>query len=254
MTGFQTCALPIYKTIKIPTLVSCKTCDGTGAKKGTKPQTCKQCDGHGQIRMQQGFFTVQQTCPVCRGEGSIVTDPCQTCHGHGRIQEYKTLSVKIPAGVDSGDRIRLAGEGEAGVHGGPTGDLYVQVNVKNHAIFTRDGNDLHCEVPISFTMAALGGEVEVPTLDGRLKIKIPAETQSGKLFRLRGKGLKSVRGGGAGDLLCQIMIETPVNLTAKQKELLKQFEDDLASDNINHSPKTSSWFDSVKKFFTGASS
>lgn len=242
------------KTIRIPTLVSCKTCEGSGAKKGTKPQTCKQCEGSGQIRMQQGFFTVQQTCPVCRGEGTIITDPCPTCHGHGRMQEYKTLSVKIPAGVDTGDRIRLAGEGEAGMHGGPSGDLYVQVNVKNHPIFTRDGNDLHCEVPITFTTAALGGEIEIPTLDGRVKIKIPVETQSGKLFRLRGKGVKSVRGGGKGDLLCQIMVETPVNLTAKQKELLKQFESELASDNISHSPKTSSWFDTVKRFFTDTSS
>jgi len=242
------------KNIRIPTLVSCKTCGGSGAKKGSKPQTCKQCDGHGQIRLQQGFFTVQQTCPVCHGEGTIITDPCSDCHGQGRTQEYKTLSVKIPAGVDTGDRIRLAGEGEAGTQGGPAGDLYVQVNVKQHAIFTREANDLHCEVPISFVMAALGGEVEVPTLDGRVKIKIPAETQSGKLFRLRGKGVKSVRGGHAGDLLCQIMVETPVNLTTKQKDLLQQFEKELASDNIDHAPKTSSWFDSVKRFFTQAGS
>jgi molecular chaperone DnaJ len=244
----------INKTIRIPTLVACKTCGGNGAKKGSKPQTCKQCDGHGQIRLQQGFFTVQQTCPICHGEGTLITDPCNDCHGQGRIQEYKTLSVKIPAGVDTGDRIRLAGEGEAGAQGGPAGDLYVQVNVKDHAIFAREGNDLHCEVPISFIMAALGGEVEVPTLDGRVKIKIPAETQSGKLFRLRGKGVKSVRGGSAGDLMCQIMVETPVNLTAKQKELLKQLEIELTSDNINHNPKTSSWFDSVKRFFTDTSS
>lgn len=243
----------ISKNIRIPTLVQCKTCSGSGAKKGSKPQTCKHCEGHGQIRLQQGFFTVQQTCPVCHGEGTLITDPCSDCHGQGRVQEYKTLSVKIPAGVDSGDRIRLSGEGEAGTQGGPTGDLYVQVNVKEHAIFTRDGNDLHCEVPISFTMAALGGEVEVPTLGGRVKIKIPAETQSGKLFRLRGKGVKSVRGGSAGDLLCQIMVETPVNLTAKQKELFKQLETELADDNINHSPKSSSWFDSVKRFFTDTS-
>lgn len=238
------------KTIRIPTLVHCKTCDGSGAKKGTKPQTCRQCEGSGQIRLQQGFFTVQQTCPICRGEGTIIVDPCSTCRGHGRVQEYKTLMVKIPAGVDTGDRIRLAGEGEAGSHSGLTGDLYVQVNVKNHPIFTRDGNDLHCEVPISFTMAALGGEVEVPTLGGRVKIKIPSETQSGKLFRLRGKGVKHVRGGNPGDLLCQVMVETPVNLTAKQKDLLKQFQDELTADNTNHSPKTSSWFDAVKRFFS----
>lgn len=242
------------KNIRVPTLVACKTCKGTGAKAGSKPQTCKQCDGHGQVRLQQGFFTVQQTCPICHGEGTIILDPCQTCHGHGRVQEYKTLSVKIPAGVDTGDRIRLAGEGEAGLQGGPAGDLYVQVNVKEHPIFTREGNDLHCEVPVSFSMAALGGEVEVPTLDGRVKIKIPPETQSGKLFRLRGKGVKPVRGGYPGDLLCQIMVETPVNLTAKQKELLKQFEAELTADKIDHSPKTSSWFDSVKRFFTDASS
>lgn len=244
----------ITKKVRIPTLVACKTCEGSGAKKGSKPQTCRQCEGMGQIRLQQGFFTVQQTCPVCHGEGTMITDPCETCRGHGRVQEYKTLSVKIPAGVDSGDRIRLAGEGEAGTHGGPAGDLYVQVDVKDHPIFSRDGNDLHCEVPINFAMAALGGEVEVPTLAGRVKIKIPAGTQSGKLFRLRGKGVKSVRGGGSGDLLCAIMVETPVNLTAKQKELIKQLDDELSHDKLNHSPKACSWFDAVKRFFTDTSS
>ncbi|WP_127476763.1 molecular chaperone DnaJ [Sulfurivermis fontis] len=233
--------------IRVPTLVECDECNGSGAKKGTSAQTCPTCHGHGQVRMQQGFFSLQQTCPRCHGSGKIITDPCGKCHGQGRIQEQKTLSVKVPAGVDDGDRIRLSGEGEAGLHGGPAGDLYVQIHVREHPIFTRDENNLACEVPISFATAALGGELDVPTLGGRVKLKIPPETQSGKLFRLRGKGVRSVRGGEVGDLICRVVVETPVNLTSKQKELLQQFEASLNGDK--HSPKASSWLDGVKKFF-----
>src|SRR5574343_1968656 len=196
--------------VKVPVLVACGECNGSGAKKGSSPVTCNTCHGHGQVRMQQGFFSVQQTCPTCRGTGKQIKDPCPKCYGQGRVQDTKTLSAKIPAGVDTGDRIRLAGEGEAGLNGGPSGDLYVQVQVKDHAIFTRDGANLYCEVPISFPTACLGGELEVPTLDGKVKLKIPAETQTGKLFRLRGKGVKPVRGGSVGDLLCRVQIETPV--------------------------------------------
>lgn len=234
--------------IRIPTLVSCEECGGSGAKKGSSPTTCPTCHGHGQVRMQQGFFSVQQACPQCHGNGQIITDPCPACHGEGRVQKQKTLSVKVPPGVDNGDRIRLSGEGEAGENGGPPGDLYVQIAVKEHPIFTRDGNDLYCEVPISFTTAALGGELEVPTLDGRVKLKVPAESQSGKLFRLRGKGVKSVRSSHTGDLMCKIMVETPVNLNSKQKELLREFEESMGS-NSKHSPRHHSWLDGVKKFF-----
>ncbi len=199
--------------------------------------------------MQQGFFAVQQTCPTCRGHGQIIKDPCGKCHGQGRVEKPKTLSVKIPAGVDTGDRVRLAGEGEAGLAGGPSGDLYVQIAVRDHAIFTREGRDLYCEVPIGFVEAALGGELEVPTLEGRVKLKVPAETQTGKLFRLRGKGVTSVRGGGVGDLLCRVYVETPVKLNKKQKELLTQFQESLESEGQKQSPKKSSWFEGVKQFF-----
>jgi molecular chaperone DnaJ len=239
----------IEKTIKVPTLAECETCDGSGAKPGSSSKTCGTCGGMGQVRMQQGFFSVQQTCPTCRGEGQIISDPCNSCHGQGRVKKTKTLSVKIPAGVDTGDRIRLSGEGEAGVHGGPAGDLYVQVNVLDHPIFERDGRHLYCEVPISFVDAALGGELEVPTLDGRVKLKVPAETQTGKLFRLRGKGVAPVRGGAAGDLMVRVVVETPVNLNARQKELLKEFQQTTEDGNSKHSPKKHSFFDSVKKFF-----
>ncbi len=199
--------------IRIPALEECKTCGGSGAKPGTSPTTCTTCGGHGQVRMQQGFFSIQQTCPKCHGSGKVVSSPCATCHGAGRVKQHKTLSVKIPAGVDEGDRIRLSGEGEAGVNGGPSGDLYVVIHIKPHSVFQRDHNDLHCEMPISFTAAALGGEIEIPTLDGYAKIKIPAETQSGKVFRLRGKGIRGVRSSTQGDLLCHVVVETPVNLT-----------------------------------------
>ncbi|MDO3383795.1 molecular chaperone DnaJ [Gilvimarinus algae] len=233
--------------IKVPTLVHCDTCDGSGAKPGSKPVSCSTCGGIGQVRMQQGFFSVQQTCPSCHGRGTIISDPCGSCHGQGRVEETKTLSVKVPPGVDTGDRIRLSGEGEAGMEGGPAGDLYVQINVKEHKIFTRDGRDLYCEVPIDFVQASLGGEIEVPTLDGRVKLKVPAETQTGKLFRLRGKGVTPVRGGAAGDLLCRVVLETPVNLTNKQKDLLKQFADTMKEGK--NSPRQKSWFDGMKNFF-----
>jgi molecular chaperone DnaJ len=199
--------------------------------------------------MQQGFFSVQQTCPHCHGQGKTISDPCGDCHGQGRIEERKTLSVKVPAGVDNGDRIRLSGEGEAGENGGPPGDLYVQMHVKPHAIFERDGGNLLCQVPISVATAALGGELEVPTLNGRVKLKIPAETQTGKMFRLKAKGVKPVRGGMVGDLLCKVVIETPVKLTSKQKELLREFDESMHGDNNNHNPQGSSWMTGVKKFF-----
>ena len=235
--------------IRAPTLVACAACAGSGAKPGTKPTTCPTCRGVGQVRMQQGFFSIQQTCPRCQGRGAIIPEPCETCRGGGRVEEQKTLSVKVPAGVDNGDRIRLAGEGEAGEHGGPPGDLYVQIQVKPHPIFTREDNDLYCDAPISFTTAALGGDLEVPTLDGRLSLKIPPETQTGKVFRIRGKGVKPVRGGPSGDLLCRVVVETPVNLTREQKELLQQFADTMEAGGKRHTPQQGSWLDGVKKFF-----
>jgi molecular chaperone DnaJ len=237
--------------IRIPVLAACEDCDGSGAKAGTSPATCPDCGGVGQIRVAQGFFSLQQTCPRCRGVGKIITDPCRSCGGQGRVERRKTLSVRIPPGVDTGDRIRLTGEGEAGMNGGPPGDLYVQVEVREHHIFTRDGRNLLCEVPIDFVDAALGGELEVPTLDGRVKLKIPPETQTGKLFRLRGKGVTPVRGGGVGDLLCRVTVETPVNLTERQKNLLREFQTSVSDGGEKHSPKGTSWFKGVKDFFDG---
>jgi molecular chaperone DnaJ len=237
--------------IKVPALTVCEPCGGSGAKPGTSPSTCPDCSGAGQIRVAQGFFSLQQACPRCRGAGQIITDPCMSCGGAGRIEKRKTLSVRIPPGVDTGDRIRLTGEGEAGVNGGPPGDLYVQVEVREHPIFVRDGGNLYCEVPISFVDAALGGELQVPTLDGRVKLKIPAETQTGKLFRLRGKGVAPVRGGGVGDLLCRVTIETPVKLSEAQKQLLRDLKSSLDSGGNKHSPKEDSWFQGVKDFFDG---
>ena len=239
--------------IRVPTMVECKQCDGSGAKKGSSPTTCTTCGGHGQVRMQQGFFSVQQACPHCQGTGTIITDPCTACRGKGRVQEHKTLSVKIPAGVDTGDRIRLAGEGEAGESGGPPGDLYVQVQVKEHSIFQREESNLYCHVPIGYVTAALGGELEVPTLDGRVNLKIPPETQTGRMFRIRGKGVKPVRGGPVGDLLCKVTVETPVKLTRKQKDLLKEFEGHVDEGGGRHGPQEKSWLDGAKKFFDGLS-
>ncbi|MCB5186874.1 molecular chaperone DnaJ [Methylobacillus caricis] len=235
--------------IRIPVMDECETCHGSGARPGTQPVTCTTCGGHGQVRMQQGFFSVQQTCPKCHGSGKMVKDPCPTCHGGGRVKQHKTLSVKIPAGVDEGDRIRLSGEGEAGVNGGPSGDLYVVVHLKQHDIFQRDGANLHCEMPISFTVAALGGEIEIPTLDGHAKMKIPAETQTGAVFRLRGKGIKPLRSSDVGDLMCHVVVETPVKLTDRQKELLREMEDINQLDSGKHSPRAKSWMTKVKDFF-----
>lgn len=234
--------------IDIPTVVSCKPCDGSGAKPGSKVKTCSTCNGQGQVRMQQGFFAVQQACPHCGGKGQTIESPCTSCRGQGVVRDKKTLSVKVPAGVDNGDRIRLSGEGEASREGGRSGDLFVEISVRQHPLFERDGKHLFCDVPISFVDAALGGEIEVPTLDGRIKLKIPAETQSGKTFRLRGKGVKPVRGGNIGDMMCRTVIETPVNLTKRQKDLLKEFQETLDSGD-KHNPKRKSWFDGVKTFF-----
>ncbi len=237
--------------IRIPTMAECETCHGSGAKKGSEPKTCPTCGGHGQVRMQQGFFSIQQTCPKCHGSGRYVADPCTACHGAGRVKQHKTLSVKIPSGIDEGDRIRLSGEGEPGVNGGPPGDLYVQVHLKAHAVFQRDHDDLHCEMPVSFTSAALGGEIEIPTLDGVAKLKVPAETQSGKVFRLRGKGIKGVRSHSQGDLLCHVVVETPVSLTDRQKELLREFEEISQGNTARHNPKAQGWLDRVRDFFGG---
>ncbi len=235
--------------ITVPRHIGCGTCDATGAKKGSKPKSCETCNGVGQVRMQQGFFSIQQTCPSCQGVGQVVTEPCTSCHGSGRVRENKKLTVKIPAGVDTSDRVRLGGEGEAGAYGGPSGDLYVQVSIKPHAIFERHDRDLLCEVPINYATATLGGQIEVPTLEGRVTLKIPPETQTGKSFRLRGKGVQSARSHSKGDLLCKVVVETPVQLDKRQKELLEQFQQSLDESKQSHSPRTTSWFDGVKKFF-----
>ncbi len=234
--------------IKIPTYVNCESCGGSGAKKGTHPVNCSTCGGAGQVRMQQGFFSIQQTCPACQGQGKMIKEPCPSCSGQGRTKKVKTLSVKVPAGVDTGDRIRLTGEGEAGGPGAVSGDLYVQVHVKEHEIFQRDAENLYCEVPIGFPVATLGGELEVPTLNGRVKLHIPSETQTGKMFRLRGKGVKPMRGGAAGDLMCRVVIETPVKLSREQKKLMEEFSKTLEGSS-KHSPQANSWFDGVKRFF-----
>ncbi len=234
--------------IRVPTLESCETCHGSGAQPGTQASTCTTCGGHGQVRMQQGFFSIQQTCPACRGSGKVIKSPCTACHGEGRVRGTKTLSVKVPAGIDEGDQIRLGGEGEAGQNGGPGGDLYVQVRLKPHDIFKRDGDDLHCEMPLSFVTAALGGELEIPTLDGRASLKIPAGTQTGQLFRLRGKGVRNVRSGQVGDLYCHAAVETPVSLTKRQKELLQELEVSLSEGGGRHNPRTQGWMDKLKSF------
>jgi len=242
--GFET-------RIRIPTMAACEACHGSGAKPGSQPQTCPTCRGAGQVRVSQGPFSIAQTCPRCHGAGKIIPNPCAACGGSGRIKHQKTLSVKIPTGVDEGDRVRLSSEGEPGVNGGPAGDLYVQVHIKPHPVFQRDHDDLHCEMPISITTAALGGEIEIPTLDGSARIRVPAESQSGKTFRLRGKGIKGVRSHVAGDLFCHVVVETPVNLTARQKELLKEFEGISDQDVARHNPRSKSWYEKVKEFFEG---
>jgi molecular chaperone DnaJ len=235
--------------IEIPSLSECAACKGSGAAKGSTPAACDTCGGAGQVRMSQGFFTVQQTCPRCKGRGQVVNNPCDTCLGQGRVRRNKKLAVKVPAGVDNGDRIRLAGEGEAGRNGGPPGDLYVEIQVRDHPIFERDGSHLSCEVPVSFATAVLGGTVEVPTLDGHVALKIPAETQSGRVFRLREKGVRSVRGGATGDLFCRIAVETPVHLSGEQKDLLRKFDESLRGGRQEHNPRERSWLEGMKKFF-----
>jgi len=235
--------------IRVPAADRCETCGGSGARPGTSPTACRTCGGHGQVRMQQGFFSIQQTCPTCRGAGSRITDPCPTCRGVGRVERTKTLSVKVPAGVDEGDMIRLAGEGEAGERGGPPGDLFVQVHLKPHPIFKREGDDLYCEMPLGFATAVLGGDLEAPTLEGPTLVKIPPGTQSEKTFRLRGKGVRNVRSGRVGDLYCRVSIETPVNLTAEQKDLLLRFDASLRRGGERHSPRESSWIERIKGFF-----
>jgi molecular chaperone DnaJ len=236
-------------TIRVPSWDNCETCHGSGAKPGTSPTTCPTCAGHGQVRMQQGFFSIQQTCPKCHGSGKVIPDPCPTCSGAGRIKRNKTLEVKIPAGIDDGMRIRSSGNGEPGMNGGPPGDLYVEIHIKPHPVFQREGDDLHCEMPISYATAALGGEIEVPTLGGKVSFTVPEGTQSGKVFRLRGKGVKGVRSGLAGDLFCHVVVETPVRLTDKQKELLREFDRSMTEGGSRHSPQSKSWKDKVKEFF-----
>lgn len=241
--GFET-------EIRVPSWEHCEACDGTGAKPGTQAKTCGTCGGSGAVRMQQGFFSVQQTCPTCHGTGKVIPDPCRVCDGVGKVRRTKTLQVKIPAGIDDGMRIRSSGNGEPGINGGPPGDLYVEVRIREHAIFQRDGDDLHCELPIPFTTAALGGEIEVPTLGGRAAIEIPEGTQSGKTFRLRGKGIKGVRSGYPGDLYCHVVVETPVKLNDRQKKLLREFEETLAGSQGQHTPQSQSWADRLKSFFS----
>ena len=236
-------------TIRVPSWDKCDTCHGSGAKPGTQPVTCTTCAGHGQVRMQQGFFSVQQTCPKCHGSGKIIPEPCAACGGAGRIKRNKTLEVKIPAGIDNGMRIRSSGNGEPGTNGGPAGDLYVEIHIKPHTVFQREGDDLHCEMPISFSKAALGGEIEVPTLSGKVSFTVPEGTQSGKTFRLKGKGVKGVRSGYAGDLFCHVAVETPVKLTEKQKELLRDFDRSTNEGGSKHSPQSKTWMDKVKDFF-----
>ncbi len=235
--------------VRIPKFIQCGTCTGTGARTGSKPVICPTCAGQGQVRMQQGFFSIQQTCPQCRGQCKIIGDPCNACRGKGLMKDTKTISVKVPEGVSDGDRIRLTSEGEAAQNNGQAGDLYVYISVRSHSIFERESTDLYCDVPISFVTATLGGEIEVPTLDGKVKLKIPAETQSGKLFRLRSKGVRTIRIATKGDLLCRVVIETPIKLNSKQKELLKQFEQSVQENGTKHSPQAKSWLDGVKNFF-----
>lgn len=242
--GFET-------RIRIPTLVACDTCRGSGARPGTHPQPCPTCRGSGQVRIAQGPFSIAQTCPRCHGTGQVIAHPCSACGGAGRVKHQKTLSVRIPAGVDEGDRVRLSGEGEAGVNGGPPGDLYVQIHIKPHPVFQREHDDLHCEMPISITTAALGGAVEIPTLEGSARIEVPPGTQTGKTFRLRGKGIRGVRSHAPGDLHCHVVVETPLNLTPRQRELLEEFEAISRKDSARHTPRAKGWLEKVREFFEG---
>ena len=238
----------VQKTITVPTAVNCNACNGTGAEGASEPQTCPTCSGMGKVRAQQGFFTVERTCPTCNGAGQIVKNPCKVCRGAGRLEKERQLSVNIPAGVETGTRIRLGGEGEAGLRGGPSGDLYIFIEVKEHALFQRDGVNLYCRIPVSMTSAALGGEVEVPTIDGgRSLVKVPAGSQTGKQMRLRSKGMPALRGGGVGDMVIEFAVETPINLTARQRELLREFE----TIGVNNNPEGSSFFSKVKNFWDG---
>ena len=236
--------------IRVPSWDSCETCGGSGAKPGTSAKTCGTCAGSGNVRMSQGFFSIQQTCPTCRGSGKVIPDPCTTCSGAGRVKKNKTLEVAIPQGIDEGQRIRLSGKGEPGMNGGPPGDLYVEIHIKQHDVFQRDGDDLHCEIPVGFTTAALGGDVDVPTLNGKASLTIADGTQSGKTFRLRGKGIKGVRSSYPGDLYCHVTVETPVRLTEKQKKLLREFDESLKAGGQKHSPQEKSFVDRMKGFFT----
>ena len=238
----------VDRKIEVPTLVACESCNGSGSADGSL-DTCATCRGHGRVRMQNGIFSIQQTCPQCGGSGKKISNPCRICRGEARVRQDKTLSVKIPAGVDGGDRIRLTGEGEAGPAGVSPGDLYVEVHVREHAIFQREGDDLYCEVPIRFSQAALGTRLEVPTLGGEASIEIPAETQTGKLFHLRGKGVRNVRNGHVGDLICRVVVETPIRLDKAQRELLEKFEASFGDDPRAHTPRASSWLDGVKQFW-----
>ncbi len=236
--------------IRIPTWDECDTCHGSGAKPGTKPITCTTCHGAGAVQMRQGFFSVQQTCPTCHGSGKIIPEPCVACHGQGKIKRNKTLEVKIRAGIDDGQRMRVTGSGEPGVNGGPPGDLYIEIRLKKHEIFERDGDNLHCVVPVSMTTAALGGEINVPTLKGAAAIDIPEGTQSGKQFRLRGKGIKGVNSSYPGDLYCHVRVETPVKLTEHQRKVLKELDESLKKGGEKHSPTDKGWFDKAKEFFS----
>lgn len=235
--------------IEVTKLAECDACHGSGAAKGSQPVTCESCGGAGQVRISQGFFQLQQTCPRCRGTGSVIRNPCDTCLGQGRVRRTRKLSVKVPPGVDNEDRVRLSGEGEAGRNGGPPGDLYVEIHVREHPIFERDAEHLSCEVPVSFATAALGGSVPVPTLDGDVILKIPAETQSGRVFRLRDKGVKPVRGGARGDLFCRVVVETPVHLSAEQRELIRSLEESLKLHPGKHAPREKGFLEGVKRFF-----
>ena len=234
--------------IRVPSWSNCKTCHGSGAEPGSKPEKCPTCDGHGQVRIQQGFFSMQQTCPKCRGTGEYIPKPCKSCHGSGKLKEQKTLEIKIPAGIDDGMRVRSVGNGEPGINGGPAGDLYVEVRVRPHQVFERDGSDLHVQMPISFATATMGGEIEVPTLSGRVEFPIPEGTQTGKTFRLRHKGMKGLRSSLIGDLFVHVVVETPVKLSEEQKKLLQKFDDSLKSGGDKHNPNQKGWFESVKSF------
>lgn len=237
------------KTIRIPTIEECATCKGSGARAGSTAQSCPHCNGSGQLRVQQGFFSLQQTCPHCHGSGKYIADPCGSCRGAGRTKSTKTLEIKIPTGIAAGMRLRHAGYGEPGTGGGPAGDLYVEIHIRPHPVFERNADDLHCEMPISFITAALGGEIEIPTLSGAARLKIPPETQSGRVFRLRGKGIENIRSHAPGDLMCHVLVETPINLTERQKQLLREFASESNGDLAHQHPKSQGWLDKVREFF-----